>query len=227
MKSIGQLFVVFLASLFLIGCDGQKMDDPQLIETLQTQIEDIINQGYQIDKINIYSKSFSDYGPAEIGYFKLLFVDAVSPDSSIQYLANFSYSGDTKRLTFHGYPDTPMNRKKNKTYISQPDLRNALSKLEEMKKLIPEKYRYENLLSIRYFTDDNHAEYKFEIELEPESDDLSHPKVKKKKDSYVKYTTTRSRKKFGTTQEKHKTDIKRKNQHTITFQLIGDQITIQ
>ena len=227
MRNISSLLLII--SIVLFTSCNKKIDNPQLIETLQKQVDSLIIKGYQIEKIDISSKKFSDHGSDNIGYLQYMFIYAASPDSTIKYLANFSCSGPIigDQLTFHGYPTDSYNRRKDKTYDFKPDLINAISKLDEMKKQIPEDYTYENLLSIVYFiTEDGQPVYEFKVELKPASEDISHPNVKKQELSYVTTSISTSRRKFGTTQQVSSTDVERKIQYTTTFRLINNQIEI-
>ncbi|NDV57296.1 hypothetical protein [Bacteroides sp. 519] len=226
-KNSALLITTFSVLLFSCTDNRQKIDNSQLLEKLQTQVDSIINLGYKIDNINLYTTTFSDEGPGNVGYFKLMFINAVPSDPAIEYMANFSYSAESDRLTFHGYPTSPDNKRKEKIYSSSPNFSDAISKLEEMKQQIPDNYKFDNLLFIKYSVVNNNPIYLFEIELKPDSDDISHPKVKQEKKSYVKYSTRRRRKKYGATKKTHHTEIKKKIQHTITFKVINDQIELK
>lgn len=230
MKIITKLVLTAFVGLLLVSCSGGKrMDDPGLMKELQGQINDVVSQGYQIDDVVVYSKNYSDEGPDSVGDFKFMFINAVSPDTSIKYMANFSYSGDSgSELRFHGYPVSSTNKvRTGVVYNSQPDLPHAISKLDEIKKMIPKGFEYDSLLTVRYRSATDAAYYDFKVEVRPSSDGLTHPNVRQEKRSYVKHTTTRTRKKFGTTQEKHNTDTKRKIEHTITFRLKDDRLEIK
>jgi len=222
MKYLIKLLIGVIFCTTLLSC-GKKIDNPEQIDLLQTKVDSIISQGYSIDRISIYSKTFSDHGPDEVGYFNLMFIYAIPPEENIEYYANFSYSATSTNTAFHGYPNKSDNKIKDRKHYPAPNLPDAISKLGEMKKLIPENYTYENLLRIEY----DKGTYKFVVELKPKSDSTTHPDVKQEKKSYVKHTTTRNRKKYGTSQEKHKTDVKRKVQNTITFGLVNGEIEIK
>lgn len=228
MKIITQLLSIAFSGVLLMSCSDSdnQIDNPSLMQTLQKQIDNVVSQNYQIDDVTIYSKSYSDEGPDHVGDFKFMYINAVSPDTTIEYMANFSYAGHD--LQFHGYPVSPRNKvKTGMTYSSQPDLPDAITKLDDIKKMIPDGFRYAHLLMFKYIADPNGAFYEFKIEVTPKSDNLTHPNIRQEKKSYVKYSTSTTRRKFGTTQEKRNTDIKRKIEHTITFRLKDNQITIK
>lgn len=228
MKIFTNLFLTVLLSLILISC-GKKVDSPGLINDVQKHIDDIISQGYQIDNVNIYGKDFSDDGEGGIGEFKLLFVKAVSPDKTIGYMANFSYTENIgSELRFHGYPTDFDNKVKTDiTYTSQPNFPEACAKLDEMKQMIPEGFKYRQLLGINYRTDTDGAYYEFKMQLKPTTDDQTHPNVKQQKKSYVKYTHSRNRKRFGGTKDEYHTKSKSIMEHTITFRLKDNHIEIK
>lgn len=226
MNIIAKLLLTTFFSTLLMSCsDKNGIDNPKLMQELQTQIHDVIGQGYQIDELTVYSKPYSDEGPDSVGDFKFLFINAVPPDSTIEYMANFSYIHN--ELQFHGYPTDTRNKvKTGMAYHSQPNLPDAILKLDEIKKMLPDGFQYAHLLMLKYAYDAEGAFYDFRVEVTPKSDNVTHPNVKQAKKSYVKYSTSTTRRKFGTTQEKRNTDIKRKIEHTITFRLRNNQITM-
>ena len=203
---------------------GDRMDDADLMTTLQKHIDDVISQGYQIEDVTIHSKRYADEGPDGVGQFHFMFIKAISPDTTIKYLANFSYSGES--LRFHGYPVDSNNKvKTDMTSRSIPNLPDMIAKLDEMKKVLPNGFKYQHLLYIKYTAEGD--VYDVNLEVKPDNENLTHPKVKQEKKSYVKYSTTRTRKKFGTTQEKNNTDIKRKIEYTVSVRLTNNQIEIR
>lgn len=210
---------------FLFSC-SQKMDNPQLMEVLQKQINHIITEGNHIDRIDVCGKMFADYGPEQVGYFNLMFIRAVPFSPRIESYANYNYSADTELLSFLGYSSEPKFDSQ-KIYYNKPDLMKALSRLDEMKALIPEGYRYMNLLYLRYYTTDDQESYEFMVEVAPEAETLSHPNVKQYEESYITYKPVRSFLGIGGTKERYNTDTKKKIQHTVTFRLRGDNIELE
>lgn len=210
---------------FLFSC-SQKMDSPQLIEVLQNQVDHIITEGNHIDRIDVCGKMFADYGPEEVGYFSLMFIRAVPFSPRIESYANYNYNGDTESLNFLGYSSEPKFDSR-KTYNYKPDLTKALSRLDEIKTLIPERYSYANLLYLRYDTTDDRESYEFMVEVTPEAEGISHPNVKQYEESYVSSKPVRSFLGFGGTKNKDNTETQKKIQHTVMFRLWGDRIEME
>lgn len=227
MKFLCTLLSLAILSLFF-SCN-KKIDNPKLIESLQVHIDSVVKQGYQIDKIAISSKSFADHGKDDLGYLEHMFIYAVAPDSTIKYLANFSLSGGSvdNELIFHGYPTNSYNKKKEIRYSFKPNMVDALAKLEDVKKLIPDNYKYEHLLKLSYLvTKDAQPVYEFKMGLKPNSKDVLHPNVKQEDVTHVTVTNSTRRRKFGMTETTHSTNVDKTTQHTITFWLRGGQIEI-
>lgn len=231
MKYRYSIILLAIFSLFL-SCD-KKIDNPQLVETLQAHVDEVIQQGYQIDRVTILGKNFSDNGNSDIGFLNHIFICAVSSDTTIKYLANFSRSASLaataqNKLVFHGYPTNPYNKRKDITYHVKPDMPKALLKLKEIKKQIPENYQYEHLLNFDYFVDaKGQSIYKFRIELKPSSEDIVHPKVKKEKVSHVTIIRPTSNRRRYNSNNKHNSKVEKKIQHTITFWLVDNKIEIK
>lgn len=234
MRNSIYVFIVIAFTLFLLSCNKvmnkvRLIDNPQLIETLQEQVDTVLLQGYQIDEINIYTKSFAEFGSSDEGNLNFMFIHAVAADTSIAYYANYSYSDEVKILDFHGYPNTSGNKRKKKIYCSVPDLPAAIAKLDEMKNMIPAGYQYEKLLYVRYTTmTDGRGVYDFEVEVKPDSKESSHPKVKQQERTHADVTKGRtSRRHVGGIRDVYKTDFKKKTEYTIKYRLINDIIEIQ
>lgn len=232
MKNKICIFIFITLGYILSSCENQKdssqlIDNPQLISTLQHQVDSLTSEGYKIEEINIYAKTFSEHGPDAIGLLDLMAIYAASPNPDIKPLANFSYSPIFKQLTFNGYPTNSIVKKGNHTYNAAPDLSNAISRMDDIKAAIPKNYDYENLLSITCKIVNNQPQYEFLVEVDPRTKDASHPNVTQKEVSNVTYRRSTSRRKYQRTKETYHTDIKKQHQHTIRFKLINDIVEIQ
>lgn len=223
MKTIAKLFLTIAFGALLTAC-SEKVDDSNLMKELQEHINDVMSQGYRIDRVTIDSKRYSDEGPSYVGDFRFMFIKAVSPDPTIKYMASFGYSGN--ELKFYGYPVDSYNKvKAGMTYLSKPNLPNAIAKLDEIKKMIPNGFKYAHLLTLEYAYDTDGAFYTFKVEVKPTSDDLTHANVKQEKKSYVQHIT-HTRRKSGA-RGYSETKRESKVEHTMTFRLRNNQLDIK
>lgn len=220
-------FIPILLCLFSSSCDD-RMDEAPIKDQFQHHLDSLVSEGYQIDDVSIYAKSFKDHGAKANGQFDYLFIRAVSPDPSVQYMANFSLlsKSGTNQLTFHGYPNDMNNKKKNKVYKVNPNISQAIQKIDEIKSQIPEGFAYKNLLQLNYHIEnDGRPIYEYRIELEPKRKDADHPNVKKEELSHLKIIRpSRSRK---TGYKKPKTKMEKKTQYEITFKLENNEIKLK
>ncbi|NDV68009.1 hypothetical protein [Dysgonomonas sp. 25] len=222
--SLLSLFIVLLFS----SCDT-RMESADLIDELQQQVDTVMSKGFDIAEVDISSKDYGYDGPDKVGYFKIMKISAVSPDTTIKYMAEYIYSegGRFAELSFRGYPTNPKNGVTGKSYDYRPDLPAAIARLDEIKEQIPEKYTYKSLLGLRYAVENGLPVYSFEIELKPESDDTSHPDVWQYNVSHVSVSRTRTRRRTGVTQEVSSVSSEKDVQHIITFRLKEDRIEIE
>lgn len=232
MKNSIRIFIFVTLSCALSACGSKKdptqlIDNPQLIATLQQQVDSLVKEGYQVEQIDIYGKTFAEHGPDAVGLLDLMAIYAAAPNPDIKPLANFSYSPIFKQLTFNGYPTNSIVKKSGKTYSFAPDLLNTIGKLDEINALIPAHYAYKQLLSVNYKIVHHQPEYLFVVEVEPESKETTHPKVTQKEVSNVTHSRSTGRRKYGRTKETYHTDVKKLMQHTMRFKLVNDIVEIQ
>lgn len=222
------IFMMMMLAAGLCASCSKKAENSQLVEKLQGRIDSLIAERYQIDKVNIYCESFKDHGSSASGQMERIFIRAVPPNPTTEYLANFSMQDISSEdgLTFHGYPVDTYNKRKDKAYPGNPDFKEAFSRLDEIISQVPEHYTYEHLLQLNYFINLNgDAVYEFQIGVIPESKDTSNPKVRKQNLSHVTTIYPRQSRKIANKNPQKR--IERKVQHYMTFRIVNNKIILR